>query len=444
MTTKKITQINFGIFGSIIVIITLLFGIYKAFASIKPETILEIAGEELKTDINGHTNFLLLGIGGEGHDGADLTDTIMIASLDRENKKVSMVSIPRDLYVEDEISGGQRINAIYFYAKNHFEDETKGVEHLKDKIQLIFGIPIHYWARIDFKGFTELVDSLGGVTVTVEEDIYDPYYPKDGTILFDPFTIKAGTQTIDGETALKYARSRKTTSDFDRARRQQQIIFAIKEQALSSQTIFSSQKINSILKVLSENIATNISVDEILTLGSFASDFNSESITHHLIHDDPTQCNGLLYTPERALYNGMFVLLVAGGNTMMHLYSDLHFNHNDIIPEETSLVILNGTKTPGVAGAQARILQRFCFDIYDVDNAKSKPIQETTYYYRQDRPVAIDFLQKIIPGQESQTAPVEYMNYFGESELIIELGNDYINNPNYVTDPFLALLSLYQ
>jgi LCP family protein required for cell wall assembly len=443
MTRKTIKKIDFGIFGSIVIICLLIFGIYKSFASIQPQTILKIAGTELKKDLYGHTNFLLLGVGGEGHDGGDLTDSIIVASLDPDRKKVSLVSVPRDLYVEDSITGGQRINAIYFYAKQYFENDRKGIEHLKEKIQLLFGIPIHYWAKIDFKGFTELVDALDGITVTVEQDIYDQYYPKDGTILFEPFSIKAGIQKIDGATALKYARSRKTTSDFDRARRQQQIIYAIKDKALSTNVILDPQKINNIFDVLSDNISTDISVDEILTLGSMAGDFTEESISHRLIHDDPTQCNGLLYTPERYLYNNMFVLLVAGGSDIMHLYSDLHFNQNEVDPENTPLVILNGTKTPGVAGGQARILNRFCFDIYDVDNAKDRPVSQTTYYYRENRPVAIDFLQKIIPGVESSEPPMEYMNYFAEAKLVIELGSDYIEGQNYFSDPFLPLLSLY-
>ncbi len=439
---RKIT-ISLGLVGSIVVIILLFVGIAKAISSINFGVFLKVAGEELKTDTYGHSNFMILGTGGLNHDGADLTDTIIVASLDSEKSLISMVSIPRDTYVKDALVGNSRINEVYLNAKNHFDSSEKGIEHLKSQVENLMGVPIHYWVKIDFKGFKELIDALDGIDVIVETPINDPYYPADVGIGYSPFTISAGPHTLDGATALKYARSRKTTSDFDRAERQQDIIYAIKEKALQTEIMFSPEKIGDILDTLKSNIETNISVKEILTLGSLAKDFTKDQISHNLIHDDPTQCGGFFYTPERQYYNGMFVLIPAGGFDFIHLYSDLIFNFPEILREGTKIQILNGTKTGGVAGETKQILNRFCLDVVRFGNGASKDITTTTYYYHPEkRPRTLDFLQKIIPGKESTTPPADYQEYMSGTDLVLELGADYVDSDKYLSDPFYALMGL--
>lgn len=444
-------KVNLSILLSIAIIATLVIGTVKALGTINMGVFLKAAGSNLLTDAYGHTNILLMGTGGGTHDGADLTDTIIVASIDQEKHTVSMLSIPRDLYVEDKTLGSSRINEIYFNAKNHFDSDIRGINYFKDKMELITGIPVHYWIKIDFQGFTDLVNALGGIDVTIKESIYDATYPKDGTYEYQPFSIAAGPQHLDGETALKVARSRHSTSDFDRAERQQNIIYAIKEKALSLGTIFNTGKIQAILDSLKNNIYTNITIDEILTLGSFAEDFSKENIKQHLIHDDPNKCGGFLYTPMREAYGGAFVLLPAGGFKTIQTYSDLNFNLQDIQAENTKIHILNGTKRGGVAGETKQVLQRFCFDIVHFGNATDQHIPTTTYYYKQkydeknnpidSRPAALDFLERLIPGKESTTIPVEYKEkgLLEEATIILEIGEDYANSPNYIEDNFYSL-----
>lgn len=436
---------------SIAIVVILIFAIVKTLASIDFKILLKAAGEDLKQDAYGHTNFLILGTGGKNHEGSDLTDSIILASLDQENKLVTMTSIPRDLYIKDPTIGNSRINEVYYNAKNYYKSSSEGLKNMKSKIESIMGIPVHYFLKVDFDGFKELVDALGGIDINVEQSIYDPYYPKDGTFLYETFSISAGQHHLDGKTALKYARSRKTTSDFDRANRQQQIIYAIKEKALSTEILFSQEKISEILSTLKQNIETDITVKEILTLGGVAADYSSEQIAHRLIHDDPTQCGGFLYTPAREFYNGMFILLPAGGFEFLHKYSDLTFNLPQISQEKARIHILNGTKRAGAAGETKQILKRFCFDVTRFGNAKNRDLTETTYYYQQKtnengkiiskRPLALDFLQKLIPGKESINPPQEYLEggYFNEADIIIEIGKDYAESESYMTDPFYSL-----
>ncbi|MDX9970736.1 MAG: LCP family protein [Candidatus Gracilibacteria bacterium] len=450
-TPKKIPKLTINLIATalILLILVLTVGIYKTLSEIDYSVLLKVAGTKLMEDDHGLTNFMILGIGGKNHDGGDLTDTIMIASLDNKNHHVSMVSIPRDIYLKDATIGNSKINEMYYYAKKHFDDEKAGLDFFKTKVEELIDTEIHYYILVDFKGFKEIVDIIGGVEVQVENDIYDPYYPKDGTYLYETFSIKKGLQSLDGELALKYARSRKTTSDFDRSFRQQQIIYAIKEKAMSGDVLFSSEKISEILDSLKSNIFTNITVGEILTLGAIAKDYSDKDITHQLLHDDPNFCGGLLYTPPRIEYNNAFVLLPAGGDKYLHIFFNLLFNFPKAI-ENTKIHVLNGTATAGVAGETKQILTRYCFDINRFGNGRSQKVEETTYYYKEklnekgekidSRPLALDFLQTIIPGKETTVIPEEYAEYMTGTDLIMELGNDYVSSENYLKDPFYYLI----
>ncbi len=442
---KKNKEISIVFIIIALIVIITFTGITKAISGLSLNTFLKIAGNELKTDAYGHTNFLLLGADDEAH----LTDSIIIISLDNKNKITTMVSIPRDYYIQDSTLGNSRINAIYINAKNYYGDSKKAINHLKSNLEIITGIPIHYFVKIDFEGFEKIIDIIGGIDIFVPRSINDPYYPKDGTILFEPFRISAGHHTMNGKTALKYARSRKTTSDFDRSQRQQDIINAIKNKVLEDKVYFNVEKISQILETLKKHLVTNLTVQEIFTLATLTENFSSESINQRTIHDDPNRCGGLLYTPMRDFYNGMFVLIPAGGDKFMQKYLDLNFNFPEIGPQNEKIHILNGTRQAGIAGEQRRFLQRFCFNVIRFGNARTQNITETTYYYTQkydenrneinSRPTSLNFLQKIIPGKETTEIPEEYREYLFNADLIIELGSDYTTSSNYIKDPFLAL-----
>lgn len=442
----NVVKVNMGIIGAVLIIMLLFFGIAKAISSIDLSVFLTVAGEKLEIDENGNSNFMILGSGGENHEGSDLTDSIIVVSVNHEKESVTMLSIPRDTYIIDKKVGNSRINQVYPSAQRYYGDRKQAAEHTKSVLEDMLDIPIHYWITMNFNGFVEIIDILGGIEIIVKSSIYDPYYPKDGTYLYEPFSIGAGLQQMDGATALKYARSRQTTSDFDRSRRQQEIIYAAKEKALKTNILFSREKINEILQSLQDNIQTNISVREILTLGGMAENFSREDIHQFLMHDDPTRCGGFLYPPERRLYGGMFVLLPAGGEEFLHKYTDLIFRNHEALGENSRIHILNGTARGGAAGETRTILRRFCFEIPRFGNALTKDIQETTYYYRSNqeedtRPKSLDFLQTLIPGNESTEIPQEYLDlgYLNDSDIIIELGADYTNSERYMRDPFASM-----
>lgn len=181
-------------------------------------------------------NVLIMGT----HD--QLTDTIILASINPNTEKIIFVSIPRDLSVS-----GRKINGLY---------KQYGATNIMSELEEVTGLTITHYLAINMDAFEDVIDILGGVTIENEKDIVDYYYPtsQKGYTLYK---LSAGTHELDGENALKYARSRKSTSDFDRALRQQQIISAVKSK-LDELGISDINQIRQIYNTLIENIDTDV------------------------------------------------------------------------------------------------------------------------------------------------------------------------------------------
>ena len=241
---------------------------------------------------------------------------------------------------------------------------------------------------------------------------------------------------MDGETALKYARSRKTTSDFDRSKRQQKLLFAIKEKAMSKNILLNPGKIKDLYYSVSENIETNLSIRHIIELAKISKDFTKDNIITRVMTDDPTSCGGFLYVPDRDLFGGAYVLVPIGNNyNFIRQYVDLIFHYPDVNKNPLKFQILNGTKTAGIAGETKAMLKRLCFDVVRLGNARSQDIEKTTIYYKNSEsganvPEALYFIKQIIPGEISTEIPETYFEpqYISEANVIIELGKDYAEN----------------
>lgn len=389
-------------------------------------------GKQVETDDLGHTNILLLGTGGGIHDGADLTDTIIIASIDHNKKMVSMLSIPRDLYLKTSLTGGSRINAIYDLVKSQKGDSKAALEYLKSELSEKFDLKIHYYAKVNFAGFSQIVDSLDGIDVDVTADIVDPFYPKGETIDYETFIIRKGMQHLDGETALKYVRSRKTTSDFDRSRRQQQVINAIKDKALSLKTLTDPGKLGALYESIASNYETDLSSREIIYLGSLAEEIKGEGkIVMNVLHDDPSRSGGILYTPMREFYNGMYVLLPQGDDFVaIARFANFVLYNPGILKQSVSLQILNGTRNVGLAARVRQKLQLLGFRVPRYGNAKTLDIETTVLYVRNpdvDLEVA-RFLADYLRATLIMVIPTEYneLPYKSNSDLVLEIGSNFI------------------
>jgi LCP family protein required for cell wall assembly len=457
---KKSKAASLSIYFSIGIIVLLCATIIKVFLSIDFQSILLTAGATLEKDAHDHTNFLLIGTGNEEHDGADLTDTLILASLDTEDKTVSMTSIPRDLHLKDDEYRSIRINEVFYYAKEDTGSVEGGLEYLIDQVEDVSGQEIHYYVKIDFQGFVEIIDVLGGVEVTLDESLIDPFYPKGETGYLENFTLSAGKHILDGETALKFVRSRKTTSDFDRSKRQQQLLEAIKEKALKKQLILDQGKIKELIQTINENFQTNLTTRELLTLGALAKDFNTSSIYNSVISDEAVQCGGLLYTPDAELYQGAQVFIPAGGYERIAEYFDVMVKFPAALKEAQEIRILNGTEKYGAAAETKQVLQRLCLEIhYRFGNARSPNLKETKIYYtpiplpkespdeetKYKIPETIALIQYLIPTAETSTEiPQEYIDqgYTKETSIILELGEDYTSSSQFKEDYFFSLYAI--
>lgn len=364
---KKLrTKLIIALTLSIIVIV----GLIKTEApkQFLKKTIVETIAKDLKHDELGYTNFLLMGTGGEGHDGADLTDTLIIASVNPTTSSTLLTSIPRDLYVSHPKIISQRINSVYANQK-YQSDHQEAALVLEEIIQDLTDIEIHYHIKIDFQALVEIVNQLGGVTIDNTEAIYDPEYPGPN-YTFQTFSLPKGVQILDGETALKFARSRKSTSDFDRSRRQQQLIYAIKDEAIKQNITSNPSKISSLYSIMSRHVETDLELSEILTLAKLASNFPVEGLVNLPIHDDPNQMGGFLYNPPRSEFNNSYVLLPADStNSQIHTYFKLFRQYPYAMHANVEINLFNGTEINGFAGSVKQNLKRFGFTINQTSNA---------------------------------------------------------------------------
>jgi LCP family protein required for cell wall assembly len=254
-------------------------------------------------------NVLLLGIRGEDDpDGGWLTDGIMIASLQKSTGKVALISVPRDLYLQlpGEVSY-EKINTAYAIG---FEKYDNGLDYAKKTVAYVTGLYIDNAVAINFQAIKDIIELLGGVTIYLDKTfIEDKQWgcDKNGNNCV-PFGLEAGQQTLNGESALLYVRSRYSSNDFDRARRQQQVLIALKDKALSLGVLADPLKISGIIDVLSKNVRTDASPWQIPDFIKLANKVKGDDIIRKVFENSP---EGLLYETK---INNIYVLLPTEGN----------------------------------------------------------------------------------------------------------------------------------
>ena len=229
-------------------------------------------------------NLLLMGLDQRpGSASPARTDVIMIASVDPTQRKVRLLSIPRDLWVEIPGHGENRINSAYFYGE--FDGAPDGGPGLMRRtIEHNFGLSIDYYGTLNFECFERIVDILGGITVDVPEEIRDDRYPDD-SYGYTEIYIPAGRQQMDGETALQYVRARHESNDFSRMRRQQQVILAVREKALRLDAVFALPEL---IPLMGKAFSTDLSVDSLLGLANLAAQIQPEDVELRVVDESLT------------------------------------------------------------------------------------------------------------------------------------------------------------
>lgn len=367
---------------------------------------------KLKGETDGRINVLFLGMGGKGHPGGQLTDTIMVASILPDDGKVALISLPRDLYIPIPDHGYGKLNSAHAIGE---QAETGGGPALaKEAISDLIGMPIHYYVRIDFDGFVKLVDALGGLDVTVENAISDPYFPADDMISYDPFYIKAGPTHMSGSTALKYARSRETTSDFDRARRQQQLIKAIKDKAFSASVLLNPAKLSEFLNILGNHVRTDLAAWEMERFLELSQNLDGEKFTNK-VFDTATGSPLTSRSDERAGY----IIVPRTGN-----FNEFRAEVKNIFSEDdealATIAIENASGTANLGGNVALLLRGYGYQVTSVTTAKS--VRATSRLVAKDAaayPKLQDFLQDRFGVAAETTSPVP------TTDFVLIIGKDY-------------------
>jgi LCP family protein required for cell wall assembly len=230
------------------------------------------------------TNVLVLGLDRRPDQGSVVrSDTMILATVYPPGPRIALLSVPRDLYVETPGYGPGRINTAHFWGENALEGG--GPALAAQTVAQNFGVPVHHYVRVDFDGFRAIVDAVGGIDVVVEAPIVDDAYPTDdyGTMRIE---IPAGPQHMDGETALRYARSRHGSSDFDRARRQQQILIALARRLLEPAAW---PKLPAVVQVVTDDVDTDMTARDLLLMVPALCRVGPDGIEHRVIGREMTE-----------------------------------------------------------------------------------------------------------------------------------------------------------
>lgn len=333
---------------------------------------------KLRGEGDGRVNILLMGRGGPGSDGPDLTDTMMIVSIDPINNEAGIVSIPRDLYVTVPEFGAMKINQVFYtgksYVLNNSNDinndvkrraDEKGYDMAKSAVEDVIGIPIHYRSIIDYKGFKEAVDTVGGVDIDVPKRVYEK-------MRFDgqPYTlnVKPGQKHFDGFEALAYARSRYTSEggDFERSERQRLIILALKDKVLSAGTFTNPAKVAGLLDNFGDHVKTDFSLSDLSRLQEIFSKVDSSKIESIDLVDPPHD-----YLTTSTVGDLSVVLPKAGADNYAKIHKYIRNTLKDgfLKSENANVMVLNGTDRVGLATDKAEELRSYGYNVGTVDNA---------------------------------------------------------------------------
>jgi LCP family protein required for cell wall assembly len=305
--------------------------------------------------------------------GPTHTDTMMVVTLDPLGLSAGVLSLPRDMWVEIPGFGTDRINQANYYGEA-FEYPGGGPALAVETVEGLLGVPIDYYVTVNFDAFVEMVDLIGGIEIDVPEAIDDPNYP-DRCYGFDPFRIEAGTHHLDGQQALKYARTRATFGgDVDRAGRQQAVIMAVRDKVLQLDNLPGLIAQAPLLwQTFQENVRTNMTFEQAVQLGLLVKEIPDSSIytaviDYNYVYNEVTPDGRAVLVPIREnirqLRDQLFtppVIPTPAIENLPALMAD----------EKARVAVYNGTAVFGLAAATQEYLQQYGVNITEVGNADS-------------------------------------------------------------------------
>lgn len=372
---------------------------------------------------DGQINILLLGIGGPGHDGPYLSDTIIVAQIKPKEQKATLISIPRDYYVNTKEFGQGRINAIFANSYNKNKDWSEAGEATIDVVERMSGLTIPYFAVIDFAGFEKTIDLLGGVEIQIDRTFTDYTFPNNSGGYIPPVTFTEGIEQMNGRRALIFARSRHAAgpegSDFARGLRQQKIIQAAKAKVVSLNLVADAKKVNELFTIVGEHFHTNLTPGEMIRLYGIGKDFGQDSLISLSL--DPE--TGLV-CPKILEDTGAFVLTVCSGKTPQNI-SDFFlnsFSSGALNAEKAVVWLADSTVSQKLYKSAEKELTSLGLTVYKVIYT-GKPLQQNVVYPVNNKSATINAIKDRLKANEVSLAPPGIKIDPAKVDVIIILGD---------------------
>ena len=333
---------------------------------------------KLNGEASGRVNILLAGYQGKASDEGALTDSIMVVSLDTQNNTAFTFSIPRDLWVHIPGIGHEKINAANSNASfNQSGYFSGGIGQLQQIVEQDLGIPINYYAIIDYTAFEDAVNAVGGITVNIQSPdprgLYDPNVDKAHG---GPLKLPNGPVKLNGLSALALALARGDSpysygfpqSDINRTQHQRQMLIALEQKATSAGVLSNPLTISKLVSALGNNISTNLTLPDVLRAAQLAKRVNTANIKSYGLSYGGT--NPLLTTYVAP--DGEDALIPKAGldnfSQIQQFYKQIT-SSNPVVQEGATVVVLNGSNAIGIATKEDKALQAQGFDVIDATNA---------------------------------------------------------------------------
>lgn len=377
-------------------------------------------------DGKSRANILLMGLDLRDWEGYDVprTDTMILVSLNPENRTIGMLSIPRDLWADIPGFGPNKINTAYrLGVVNNSAGSGPGLA--MKTVEKLVGMPIDYYAVIDFNAFEQFVDEIGGITVNVPHRIViDPIGDNNTRVL------KRGPREMDGAEALAYARNRDTANgDFDRAERQHQVILAIRDKIVNANMLPKLiESAPALYDDLSKGIKTNLTLMQVVRMAWLAKQIPEQNIRDAIIGQDQV---------EYSFSNDGQFILVPHNNAIRELV-DQTFNEGPVAPavtetdpqvlvdaEDAKILVLNGTLTPGIASETANYLKSMGFVVVEPQNASERYLTSAVIDYT-GNPQTIQYLTQLMNIQPENI--FQRLDQTAEADVVVIIGDDWVSD----------------
>ncbi|MEK7594937.1 MAG: LCP family protein [Patescibacteria group bacterium] len=393
---------------------------------------------KLRGENEGRVNILLAGNSADdpGHNGANLTDSIMVMSIDTKQNKAFLLSVPRDLWVHIPGDGHSKINEAYVTGEDTNFDEDGypkgGMGQLEQIVSQSLGIPIHYYALIDYNALRQSVDAVGGVDITVKSSdprgLYDPNidWETRGPLV----KLSNGPHHLNGRQALDLARARGDSynsygfaaSDFDRTEHQRQLLVALKTKAVSAGVIANPAKLSSLSDSIGNNVKTDFKLSEVHRLYDITKLIDSNSIQSLSLN----KAGGKNLLASYSSPGGQSALIPAAGLddfSAIKAFVRKQMTASKVVQEDAKVVVLNGTTINGLAVKIGTNLTNKEFNVDSIGDSLNSA-QATTAIIDNaagKKPATKAALAKLFGSHLTTQNP--YVNKY-DADFIIILGSD--------------------